>query len=366
MTAQMDRLLAAAAELAQVGGWERDLATGETLWSEQLYRILGVAPGDVEPGDEALLSFVHPLDRERVEGLLETAAERPDDVPEEGMKDEFRVVRAEGDVRDVRVRGRVEREGERPVRWLATLHDVTDQRVTERQLEARFAVSQALREWESFEEGVVDLLRRVGTALQYPMGSFWLWSDELEALWCRAFWSAPDVDPGEYALAKRSRTFRPGQGKPGLAWELREPVITADTATDPRFQPRDAAVDRGVTSGIAFPAVGYEGPVAVLSFYSFEHRVPSESLIRTLTGIGSELGRFLSRRRAQLGPRPLSEREMEVLRLAAGGLSGPEIAERLVISPATVKTHFQNIYEKLGVSDRVTAVALALRTGLIH
>jgi PAS domain S-box-containing protein len=365
MNAEMEGLLAAAAELAQVGGWERDLRSGESLWSDQLYAILGIERGDVRPGGETLLSFVHPADRERIAAVMATVARHPEQMPEEGLKGEFRVVRPEGDVRDVRVRGRVEVEGGQPVRWLATLHDVTDQRLTERELEARFAVSQALREWESFEEGVVDLLRRLGTALDYPMASFWLWSDEDEALVCRAFWSAPDCDPGAYELAKRTQKFRPGEGKPGLAWQLREPVITADTATDDRFRPRDAAVERGVTSGIAFPAVGYEGPVAVLSFYSFEPRVPSDSLVRTLTGIGGELGRFLSRRRAQLGPRPLSEREIEILRVSAEGLSGPEIAERLVISRATVKTHFQNIYEKLGVSDRVAAVAWALRTGLI-
>ena len=87
--------------------------------------------------------------------------------------------------------------------------------------------------------------------------------------------------------------------------------------------------------------------------------------MRTLTAIGAELGRFLERRRAELGPRPLSEREIEVLLLAAAGLSGPAIAERLVLSPATVKTHFEHIYVKLGVGDRASAVAQALRTGLI-
>ena len=65
------------------------------------------------------------------------------------------------------------------------------------------------------------------------------------------------------------------------------------------------------------------------------------------------------------GPRGLSGREAEVLRLAAAGHSGPEIARRLYISPGTVKTHFANIYEKLGVSDRTAAVARALRQGLI-
>jgi DNA-binding CsgD family transcriptional regulator len=64
-------------------------------------------------------------------------------------------------------------------------------------------------------------------------------------------------------------------------------------------------------------------------------------------------------------PRRLTARELEVLRLAADGLSGPEIAERLVVSPGTVKTHFQNIYAKLGVSERAGAVAKALRQGLI-
>ena len=63
---------------------------------------------------------------------------------------------------------------------------------------------------------------------------------------------------------------------------------------------------------------------------------------------------------------PLTPREQEVLQLAAEGLPGPSIAERLVVTPGTVKTHFSNIYEKLGVSDRAAAVARGLRLGLIH
>jgi two-component system nitrate/nitrite response regulator NarL len=62
----------------------------------------------------------------------------------------------------------------------------------------------------------------------------------------------------------------------------------------------------------------------------------------------------------------LTERELEVLRLAAEGNTGPQIAEKLFISPATIKTHFQHIYEKLGVGDRAGAVAQALRIGLIR
>jgi two-component system nitrate/nitrite response regulator NarL len=81
--------------------------------------------------------------------------------------------------------------------------------------------------------------------------------------------------------------------------------------------------------------------------------------------MGHELGRFLERRRGQVERRGLTARELEILRHAADGKRGPEIARQLVISPSTVKTHFENIYEKLGVCDRAAAVAQALRAGLI-
>lgn len=61
----------------------------------------------------------------------------------------------------------------------------------------------------------------------------------------------------------------------------------------------------------------------------------------------------------------LTEREREVLRLVAAGLSAPQIAERLVLSPHTVKTHVRKLFEKLGVTDRAAAVAVAMRRGLL-
>ncbi len=62
---------------------------------------------------------------------------------------------------------------------------------------------------------------------------------------------------------------------------------------------------------------------------------------------------------------PLSERELEVLRLVAEGSSNKEIAHRLHISETTVKTHLLHIFAKLDVSDRTQAVTVAIQRGIV-
>jgi DNA-binding NarL/FixJ family response regulator len=62
---------------------------------------------------------------------------------------------------------------------------------------------------------------------------------------------------------------------------------------------------------------------------------------------------------------PLSRRESEILQKVAYGASTKEVAHALGISPHTVKTHLERIFEKLGANDRAQAVAIALRRGLV-
>jgi two-component system nitrate/nitrite response regulator NarL len=79
------------------------------------------------------------------------------------------------------------------------------------------------------------------------------------------------------------------------------------------------------------------------------------------SGLANEV-RHRSRGEATL----LSPREAEIITLIADGLSVPDIAGQLHLAPTTVRTHVQNLYAKLGVSDRAAAVAEAMRRRLVE
>ena len=89
------------------------------------------------------------------------------------------------------------------------------------------------------------------------------------------------------------------------------------------------------------------------------------------TELSARMRRSLARSGYGVGTRTvsrdsgLSPREHEILALLASGLSQPDIAQRLVISPKTVGTHIQRILSKLGVRSRTQALAEAYRLGIV-
>jgi DNA-binding CsgD family transcriptional regulator len=129
-------------------------------------------------------------------------------------------------------------------------------------------------------------------------------------------------------------------------------------------------LDAGVVAGTAPPVVlpGRNGVQLELVYWGMANALPGLHLFASAPTdwAEDEIGVLGGEIPDEPPVSPLTPRELEVLQVAAEGLSGPDIAERLVVSPSTIKTHFMNIYEKLEVSGRVGAVATGMRLGLIE
>jgi PAS domain S-box-containing protein len=345
--------------IAGLGTWEWMPETGEVRWSNNLFRLFGLEPEDTAPHPEYVISRMFPDDRQQAQEAL--AALMTGELRDHVL--EYRIVREDGATHYHRLT--LATADGAPRRIVGSVQDVTvlQSRSLHRPLAAHLAVSRALDNWTSLEQGAELLLANLAAAMELNFGAFWLPQDSslTGATICHA--SAPGL---EHLV---ELTCAPGTTSiPALvnrAFGSRQPTISTVAATN-GLTTRDAAIGQaGLEGAIAIPAVCVDETFAVIELLSFSPIVPTERLLSALDGIGHELGRFLKRRSGQLSAPALTPREFEVLQLAAQGQSAAAIATQLYLSSATIKRHFESAYAALGVSDRASAVGEAMRRGLI-
>jgi PAS domain S-box-containing protein len=124
------QMLQHAERIASLGSWETDLKTGVVIWSDELYRIFGMEPGNVKPTVEQQIAVIHPDDRQKVLASIQKAIDK------KGEFDlEYRSVRPNGDIRIIHSQGQVVKNhmGEAE-KLIAVVHDITNQKQAEEQL----------------------------------------------------------------------------------------------------------------------------------------------------------------------------------------------------------------------------------------
>lgn len=130
-----ERNLARAQQIARVGSWERDLASGGLHWSQELRRILGLESG-APPDYDSFMGMVHPDDRAK---LLEARVRALDNTGR--MDVEHRVIRPDGEVRWLHELGEVARGPDGvPERLLGTAQDITERKAAEEKLRQQAAL----------------------------------------------------------------------------------------------------------------------------------------------------------------------------------------------------------------------------------
>lgn len=173
---QQEKFLRLSQRAAHVGSWEWDVDARTVRWSEEMYRIHGIAPEQFDGTFEAAMALVHPDDRERIAPKIPSLLTAGGDI-----ELEYRIVRPDGTVRFAAATGAYIKDDDgRVTRALGIVRDVTERKRTEdalRQSERRLQAAQSLARLGHWEWDIAN--------------DIVYWSDELYRIVGRAQTTAP-------------------------------------------------------------------------------------------------------------------------------------------------------------------------------
>jgi len=137
-----ERLLRRAQDIAHLGSWEIDLDTGQTTWSDELFRIFGYSPAAFEPTLEKEMQWIHPEDRPAVDQAHHNLFKQ-----NTGYELEKRILQPDGSFRWVYSRGEMLYDAyNKPLKAVGVLLDITDRKIQEQKIQEQCKDMQFLSE----------------------------------------------------------------------------------------------------------------------------------------------------------------------------------------------------------------------------
>jgi PAS domain S-box-containing protein len=178
-------------------------------------------------------------------------------------------------------------------------------------------VALILAETASDADAYPKLLETIATALGWEFGAVWEEAPGLAAfVRCAETWCRDEARLVEFARTSGGTALPPGHGLPGRVWASGEPAWVADVQSDPNFPRVQAAVEAGLKAAFCFPIRTARGVVGAIEFLTREMREPDEELLATAESLGSQIGQFVERSRAEMEIREREARHAAILESA--------------------------------------------------
>lgn len=213
---------------------------------------------------------------------------------------EERVRRADGQYRWFAIdRVTARDENGKIIKWYGTAYDIEDRKRAEERLRVQHTVAQILTEATTIEEATPRILWAMGECLGWDVGALWRLDREAEALRCVELWHKATIEVPEFESVSREFTFLPGLGLPGRVWSSLQPEYVPDVVPDENFPRGPIAEREGLHAAFGFPILLGGEALGVIEFFSREIRQPDQELLNTLATIGSQIGQFIERKRAE-------------------------------------------------------------------
>ncbi len=202
------------------------------------------------------------------------------------------------------------------------LRDITERKRAEQRLVVQHTVTQVLAEAATLEEATPKILEAVCGGLGWDLGELWRIDRAAGVLRCVEVWRKASGEALEFVATRHERTFLPGVGLPGRVWSSRAPAYIPDVVQDANFPRAPLAAREGLHAAFAFPILLGGEVVGVMDFFSQEIRQPDQDLLDMMATIGSQIGQFIERKRAEAELRRSEAYLAEAQRLSTTGSFG--------------------------------------------
>jgi PAS domain S-box-containing protein len=217
---------------------------------------------------------------------------------------ETRHQRKDGTVFPVEVRGGKIDSGEE--RYLFLARDITERKRAEGRAMVQQAIARIMAEAPSVDEATPKILQALCECLACDVGVAWRMDRQANLLRCADVWRMPSVEAAQFEAASRAATFCLGSGLPGSVWASRTPLCISNVIPAPNQLRAEIAAREGLHAVMAFPILLGSQVLGVIEFVSREIRPPDQNLLDMMATIGSQIGQFVERKRAE---RALRENE---------------------------------------------------------
>ena len=185
----------------------------------------------------------------------------------------------------------------------AFVRDISTRKLTEERLALQHHTTQVLAEADTLVDAMPKILRTICELSHWDLGALWFVNDRTDVLSCAEIWHQPSVDATEFSRMTMQMILTRGVGLPGRVWANEAPATIHDVMEDPNFPRAPYAAQAKLHTAFAFPLRINGHMLGVMEFFSREIRLLESDLMQVFVTVGSQVGQFITRKRAEANVR---------------------------------------------------------------
>ncbi|MBD1919627.1 PAS domain S-box protein [Microcoleus sp. FACHB-831] len=210
--------------------------------------------------------------------------------------------------------------------------DVTARQRDQKRLVAQYATARALSESATIKQAIPKILLAICESLGWALGELWMPEEDergeatggtqnsaqnQKSLRCVESWSRPSVAMQEFSAIARETSLALGVGLAGRVWQSGSPYWISDVTNDRNFGHRAIAAKAGLHAAFGFPIQSDNEVLGVITFYSREVQHNDNELLQMMSAVGSQVGQFIKRKRAEAALAESEERYRDLFENAS-------------------------------------------------